>query len=83
MRRRYPATLYQHVAKWIGTAAGVAGASIIALNLNVVVYGFMLFLISSILWGVVGWVQREPSLLVLQATFTVINLVGIYRWFGN
>lgn len=69
-------------AKWIGTATGVTGAVVIALNLGMVVFGFGLFLISSILWTVAGWRQREASLVVLQGTFTVINLVGIYRWIG-
>ena len=69
-------------AKWIGTGAGVSGAIMIALNLGLVIYGFGLFLISSLLWSVIGWVQREMSLLVLQATFTIINIVGIYRWLG-
>lgn len=67
-------------AKWIGTAAGVSGAILVALNLGLVAYGFGLFLISSLLWSVVGWLQREMSLVVLQGTFTVINIVGIYRW---
>ena len=39
-------------AKWIGTAAGVSGAIMIALNLGLVIYGFGLFLISSLLWSV-------------------------------
>lgn len=69
-------------AKWTGTAAGVAGAVIIAANLGAVSVGFVLFLVSSILWSLVGWAQREPSLIVLQATFTVINLLGIWRWGG-
>jgi hypothetical protein len=46
-------------AKWIGTGAGVSGAIMIALNLGLVIYGFGLFLISSLLWSAVGWVQRE------------------------
>jgi len=66
-------------AKWIGTGAGVSGAIMIALNLGLVIYGFGLFLISSLLWSVIGWVQREMSLVVLQGTFTIINIVGIYR----
>lgn len=70
------------IAKWIGTAAGVIGAVVIAINLGLVVHGFMLFLVSSILWSVISWVQREASLFVLQATFTVINVIGIYRWLG-
>lgn len=67
-------------AKWIGTAAGVSGAVLIALNLGLVLYGFGLFLVSSILWTAVGWLQREPSLVVLQGAFTAINVVGIARW---
>jgi hypothetical protein len=67
-------------AKWIGTGAGVSGAVMIALNLCLVIYGFGLFLISSILWSTIGWLQREMSLLVLQGAFTIINIVGIYRW---
>ena len=42
-------------AKWIGTVTGVSGAVLIALNLDVVAYGFGLFLISSVLWA---WVAE-------------------------
>jgi hypothetical protein len=45
-------------AKWIGTGAGVSGAIVIALDLGIVVYGFALFLLSSLLWGSVA---RRPS----------------------
>ena len=67
-------------AKWVGTVTGVAGAVLIALNLDVVAYGFGLFLISSVLWAWVGWMHREASLMVLQSAFTVINMLGIFRW---
>jgi hypothetical protein len=72
--------IQMQTAKWLGRATGIAGALIITLNLGLVVAGFVLFLVSSILWSAVSWVQRETSLLVLQGTFPVINLVGIYRW---
>jgi hypothetical protein len=68
------------VAKWFGTVCGVAGAIIIALNLGVVAYGFALFLVSSVLWGAVGLIQREPSLVVLQSVFTVVDVLGLWRW---
>lgn len=78
-RTRYK-TAFLAPAKWIGTTAGVSGAVLIALNLNVVVYGFVLFLVSSILWAWVGWMHRETSLVVLQGAFTAINVFGICRW---
>ncbi|MCR9072561.1 MAG: hypothetical protein NXI18_12640 [Alphaproteobacteria bacterium] len=64
----------------MGTATGVAGAVLIALNIGAVAVGFGLFLISSLLWSAVGWIHREPSLVVLQVAFTAINVLGIYRW---
>lgn len=72
-----------NAAKWVGTAAGVSGAALIALNVGMVVQGFALFLISSVLWAAVGWLQREPSLLVLQGAFTAINVLGLCRWLGG
>jgi len=80
MRRRHPDTILLQAVKWIGTAAGVSGATLIALNVGMVGYGFSLFLISSLLWGTIGFVQRELSLVVLQVAFTVINVIGIWRW---
>jgi hypothetical protein len=55
----------------------------IALNLGIVVYGFALFFLSSLLWGSVALVQREPSLAVLQGAFTAINVLGLWRWAGS
>lgn len=72
--------VHLRLAKWLGTAAGVCGALLIALNLGAVGYGFALFLVSSLLWCGVGFAQREPSLVVLQSAFTAINLIGIWRW---
>jgi len=38
------------------------------------------FLVSSVCWSIAGYMMKEPSLIVLQGTFVLINLVGIYRW---
>jgi hypothetical protein len=64
-------------AKWLGTVCGVAGAIMIALNLGFVAYGFALFLVSSLLWGTVALIQREPSLVVLQSVITVVDVLGL------
>ena len=80
--RLHRETAWLPAAKWIGTGAGVMGAVMIALNISISGYGFVLFLVSSLLWGAAGLAQRDDSLVILQATFTVINLIGIYRWIG-
>ncbi len=66
--------------KWIGTATGVAGALLIALDVGAVGWGFVLFAVSSALWALAGWVQREPSLVTLQVVFLAIDAVGVWSW---
>ncbi|MBF0584653.1 MAG: hypothetical protein HQL80_10545 [Magnetococcales bacterium] len=66
--------------KWIGTTTGVAGALLVAMNIPLSGYGFLLFLVSSTSWFVAAYHMREISLMILQAVFTIINLVGVWRW---
>ena len=40
--------------KWLGTATGIAGATVISLNLPLSGWGFVLFLVSSVSWTVAG-----------------------------
>lgn len=80
MTWRSPGTIVARFAKWASTAAGVAGAVLIALNIGTVAAGFALFLVPSVLWSLVRWTHREPSLVVLQGAFTATNLLGVYRW---
>ena len=70
------------VTKWVGTIAGIAGAVLIALNIGIVGYGFVLFLISSVLWSAVAMVQRDASLFVLQGAFVLVDVIGVARWLG-
>ncbi len=66
--------------KWIGTAAGILGAIIVALNVPFSGWGFVAFLVSSLGWLTAALMMRETSLALLQAAFTAINVLGIYRW---
>ena len=66
--------------KWFGTLAGIAGAVLIALNIPESGWGFVLFLGSSVCWGLAAIMMKESSLGLLQATFTIINVMGVYRW---
>ena len=79
-----PASVYylrMELLKWAGTASGIIGAIIVALNLPFSGWGFVLFLISSVAWCIVGVRMKESSLVLLQGAFTAINILGIYRWF--
>jgi len=66
--------------KWLGTVAGILGALLIAANILISGWGFVLFLVSSLSWTAAGLVMRDRPLVALNATFTAINVLGIVRW---
>ena len=69
------------ILEMIGAVCGVAGAVLVSLNIQQSKYGFVLFLISSILLGVVSWQRKMQYLLTMQMVFLGINVIGVFRWF--
>lgn len=65
---------------WVGCAAGIAGAGLLAANQPFSGWGFVLFLISNACWYVHGRRQGVAAMSVMQAGFTVTSLCGIWRW---
>lgn len=66
--------------KWFGTLTGVAGALLLAINIPQSGWGFVLFLGSSVSWAIAGLKMKEPSIWTLHGVFTMVNIVGIFRW---
>jgi drug/metabolite transporter (DMT)-like permease len=66
--------------KWFGTITGVAGALLLAINIPESGWGFVLFLGSSVSWCMAGITMKEPSIWTLHGVFTIVNMIGIYRW---
>lgn len=56
---------------------GIAGALLIALKCGA---GFLLFLVSSVSWLLVGVRQNNRSLQAMNLVYTAINLLGISNW---
>jgi nicotinamide riboside transporter PnuC len=69
------------IFEMIGANCGVTGAVLVSLNIPQSKYGFILFLISSVLLGIVSWQRKMQYLLIMQTVFLGINIVGIVRWF--
>ena len=69
------------IFEMVGAICGVAGAVLVSLNIPQSKYGFVLFLISSILLGVVSWQRKMQYLLIMQIVFLGINIIGVARWF--
>jgi hypothetical protein len=66
--------------KWVGTAAGITGAGLVAANVPISGWGFTLFLASSLAWLAAGLIMRDRPLVALNTAFTAINVLGIVRW---
>lgn len=68
--------------RWSATAAAIVAAILVASNTEVTKWGFVIFLVASVLWIGAGLADRIYSLATLNAVLLVVNLVGVWRWFG-
>lgn len=62
------------------TITGVVAALLIALNLDLFILAYTLFIISSVLWAVFAWRNNNRQLFIMNLIFTAINLVGLVRF---
>lgn len=69
------------VIRWTGTFIGIAAAILIASNIDASKYAFVVFLVSSILWGIAAYSIKDYALLLLQVVFVIVDIYGIFRWF--
>jgi hypothetical protein len=66
---------------WIGTITSIAGSFLVAMQFYKI--GYCLFLIGSLCWLFVAMVKRDRALALLNFTFFIANIVGIYNAFLN
>lgn len=65
------------IVSWIGTVASILGAYLVALQLILV--GYVAFSIGSITWLIVGMKRRDSALIVMNGTFFIANMIGLYN----
>jgi hypothetical protein len=70
------------IAGWIAPAATTIAAMMTAANFGArfTGWGFVVFLVGSIAWSVVGFATGQQNLLWTNAFLGLVNLVGIWRW---
>lgn len=68
------------VLEWGGTATGILGAALLALNNNASGWGFVAFLASNLFWMAFGFRQRAHGLVTMQVVFTATSVAGIHNW---
>ena len=64
---------------WIGTFSSIIGAFIVASQLFFL--GYCFFIIGSLSWLLVGYYRKDKSLIVLNGTFFLANILGLYNAF--
>ena len=62
---------------WIGTVASILGAFLMAFG--IVLAGYACFTLGSISWLIVGLSKKDKSLITLNGTFFVANIIGLIR----
>ena len=61
-------------------AHAAAGALLLAMNLPISGYAWLLMLVSNGAWITYALVNRIGSILFMQVIYTITSIVGIYRW---
>ena len=64
---------------WVGTLSSIIGAFIVASQLFFLGYCFSI--IGSLSWLLVGYYRKDKSLIVLNGTFFLANILGLFNSF--
>lgn len=67
------------ILEWAGSLTGLIGAALLALNMRISRWGWVLFLLSNALFIAFALKSGLNGLLLMQSGFTVTSLLGIYR----
>ena len=66
--------------EWSGAMIAVVAAIMLALNITISPWAFVLYLISSVILAVWGWYSGARGIALQNMIFIVINTLAIYRW---
>ena len=65
------------IVSWVGTVASIIGAYLVAMQF--ILIGYIAFSIGSITWLTVGIRRRDSALIVMNGTFFIANMIGLYN----
>lgn len=70
--------------KWLSSLLGILGGFILALNLKVSPYGFLILATSSFSMLISSYINQDKGLIFYSLSiFLFVDLLGIYRWIIN
>jgi len=68
-----------NILSWFGTFVSIVGSFAVATKMFQI--GYALFTLGSLAWLIVAFCKRDKALGVLNGTFFMANLLGIYNNF--
>lgn len=68
------------LCEWIGSAAGIAGALMMAVNTRVSPWAYPVWVLASIALLAFALGGGHHALAMQQAVFTAVNALGCWRW---
>lgn len=70
----------EKVVGWIGAGCGITGALLLAMNFQYSGFGYIFFLVSSVVLSVWSYKTGAKHNLMMQLCFVVLNSLGTYNW---
>jgi hypothetical protein len=76
---------WQALAGWVGPIATMIAALMTAANLGTRLtgWGFVVFVVASVAWCVVGATSGQTNLLATNVFLSAVNAFGVWRWLGR
>ena len=68
--------------EWSGVATAILYSLLIALNIGIEFYGFLLLIISALLIGIWSFLQKHNGILFLQLFYATAGIIGVIRWYN-
>jgi uncharacterized membrane protein len=68
------------IMEWSGAMIAVIAAIMMALNVSISPWAFVLYFISSLILALWGWYSGAYAIALQNVIFIGINSLGIYRW---
>ncbi len=78
--KNYHTTFSLKLMEWGGAMIAVVAAIMLALNISISPWAFVLYLISSLILTLWGWYSGAYAIALQNVIFIGINSLGIYRW---
>lgn len=64
---------------WLGTTTSIIGAFLLATGY--IVTGYLLFVVGSGCWLLVGYIQKDKALMSLNTAFLVADFLGLWNYY--